>query len=775
MKYLAITQKTAEWLVKESTVANNIIHWLQTKPSLNQIGEGVITYGSVRITSVDNQVLCIWNNDYLMGSGDEKWGVIRLEGDLGLYGKMDRFKSTLDDFIFIVSKRLQGLKVMHPSKLHLSLGDHLHAVSNTSRTDTYHLVFKDIEITIAGGTKLQSLISTGTAPDNRRQRQISQIQDDEQLMEKIVKSANYVPAQSKSKPILDIPFFSKLVVNKVKAVDPIMDIPELQEDHIEEDQRYLTLEYTYEDWIKEGSPLNDLQRTILSSNSLLSRPLRIMGAAGTGKSLLMQLLAIKRLKYAEERGEPVKIIYICHNNEMCTSVTDRFDTLGAIKYIVDENSDQQLKISTLFEYCVETNKDLSEKMIMSTDAYQNKEYQKSIISRYLGETIDEYNKKGVLKQKQYPIISQIIEANAREVFIEVLANEIGVAIKGRIENYYEQQYTESETPLSRLHSVLNVAERQFVYKVFTKYHNEMFVNGHKLDSDDVAISFLQSKKTPIWNLQRQTEGFDFVFVDETQLFNDNERQLFSLITKSNKTHVPIAIALDEAQDLKGGVHRGFASLGIPDLDNQILTNVHRCTPSILNLAFHVIQRTTDLFGSEFPNFTSNTVSLVNEEGIDSVKPLLVVAKEDLATEVLNQVISLRNGNNRKICVVIHSNRHWIKITKKLQSELNGNLVILERRGKVLPVDKPTIALARPESVGGQEFEVVISVGLEEGVVPEKVSYQPLQLAFEQQALREMYLSFTRAKNVLRVVNSKGSSPTDVLQVAISNKLLDVGN
>lgn len=772
MKYLAITQKTAEWLIKESTISNKIIQWLEGQSNLEKVREGVVTYGSVRLTTINNQILCIWNKDYLIGSGDEKWGVIRLEGDLGLYGKMDRFKSTFDDFLFIVNQRLQGLMVTHPSKRHLSLGNHKHSVSNNSRIDTYQVVFKDISISIAGGTKFHSLICTGTAPENRQQRQIAQINDDEQLMEGIIKAANYAPSESKSKPILDVPFFSKLVVNNLKKVGPVLEAPELKEDHIVEDQRYLTLEFNYDDWIKEGSPLNEAQRSILNSNSLLKRPIRVMGAAGTGKSLLMQLLAIKRLKYAEERNESVKIIYLCHNNEMTSSVMDRFDTLGASNYIIDESSEQKLVVCTLFEYCVETNKDLSEKMIMSTDAYQNKEYQKYIISRHLGETIDEYNKKKTLKEEDYPIISQIIEANAREVFIDVLANEIGVAIKGRIENFYEQQYTESETPLSRLHSVLNVKERQFVYKVFTKYHNEMTVKGHKLDSDDVAISFLLTKKTPIWNLQRQTEGFDFVFVDETQLFNDNERQLFSLITKSNKTHVPIAIALDEAQDLKGGVHRGFASLGIPDMDDKVLTNVHRCTSSILNLAFHVIQRTTDLFSSDFPNFTNNSVSLVNEEGVDNVKPVLVTSKDDLASEVITQVNSLRSGNNRKICIVIHSNRYWKKIERKLKSELNGNLVLLEKRGEALPTDKPTIALARPESVGGQEFEVVISVGLEEGVVPERVSYQPLQLAFEQQALREIYLAFTRAKNVLRIVNSKGSSPSPVLQVAIQNKLLN---
>jgi superfamily I DNA/RNA helicase len=773
MKYLAITQKTSEWLVKESIESKNIIDWLKDESNINQIGKGVITYGSLRITVMNNMVLCIWNNDYLLSSGDEKWGVIRLTGSLGLYGDNSRFKKTFEDFIFIVSKRLQGLIVSHPSKLHKSLGNYLHSVSNTSRLDTYNVIFKDVTISLAGSTKLQSLICSGTAPSNFQTKQIAQIEDDESLMEEIVKLANNAPIESKSKPILDVPFFNKLNKKRINKIDPILEAPKLTYDQIEDENRYITFNYTYDEWLKEESPLNEAQRSILNSNPLLSRPLRIMGAAGTGKTLLMQLLAIKRLKSAETQNIPAKIIYLCHNNEMTNTVIDRFIVLGAEKYIINHDSIQSLKVCTLFEYCIETSKELSDRMIMSSDAQQNKEYQKAVISEHLGKTIEEFKNKNLLNDNDYPLLSQIIEANAREVFIDLLANEIGVAIKGRIENYYEQYYTESEIPLSRLHSLLNVKERQFVYSVFSKYHDEIFIKGYKLDSDDVAISFLLSKKTPIWSLQRQYEGFDFIFVDETQLFNDNERQLFSLITKSNETHVPIAIALDEAQDLRGGLHRGFAAIGIPDLDNKMLTNVHRCTTSILNLAFHVIQRTTDLFGTEFPNFTDNTVSIVKEEQSDIIKPFMIVAKEDLATEVLNQIYALRSGNNRKICVVIHSYRYWKKITKKLQKELNGDIILLENRGKAIPEDKPSVTIGRPESVGGQEFDVVICVGLEDGVVPERVTYQPLQLAFEQQALREMYLSFTRAKKILTVINSKGSSPTIALQGAIKNGLLEL--
>jgi hypothetical protein len=61
---------------------------------------------------------------------------------------------------------------------------------------------------------------------------------------------------------------------------------------------------------------------------------------------------------------------------------------------------------------------------------------------------------------------------------------------------------------------------------------------------------------------------------------------------------------------------------------------------------------------------------------------------------------------------------------------------------------------------------VLAVGLEQGVVPPRVvGNDPLAAAVEQQALREMYLSFTRARFRLSIVNSAGSSPNAVLKEA----------
>ena len=96
-----------------------------------------------------------------------------------------------------------------------------------------------------------------------------------------------------------------------------------------------------------------------------------------------------------------------------------------------------------------------------------------------------------------------------------------------------------------------------------------------------------------------------------------------------------------------------------------------------------------------------------------------------------------------------------------------------KRGERVDTQAPIIVISRPEAIGGQEFDAVIAVGLEKGVVPPIVNHHiGLQTALEQQSLREMYLSFTRARYVLIILNSNGSQPTTVLKAAISSGLLE---
>src|SRR5207244_2492923 len=116
-------------------------------------------------------------------------------------------------------------------------------------------------------------------------------------------------------------------------------------------------------------------------------------------------------------------------------------------------------------------------------------------------------------------------------------------------------------------------------------------------------------------------------------------------------------------------------------------------------------------------------------------------------------------------VVCHAERYWEEINNTL-SNCGISYVRLDQRGERLDTARPLVAVARPETIGGQEFDAVVAVGLEQGVVPPRVSSnQALSVALEQQALREMYVSFTRARFRLILVNSHRSAPTAIIAEA----------
>jgi UvrD/REP helicase N-terminal domain len=336
----------------------------------------------------------------------------------------------------------------------------------------------------------------------------------------------------------------------------------------------------------------------LESDIADRQPLRIAGAAGSGKTLLMMLLAIRMLRRAERARQPLRVLYVVHNAAMQAKVWVRFITLGAASYLED-GANQVLEVRTLFEYS-RVVLEVGETAVFDPDAQESKTFQAHVVSDSL---------RRVLKQQSEVVAnSNLLSEVARNeelfaVFVGLTTDEISLAIKGHDLVNDRKTYVGSERRLSRLHGILNRDERNVVFDVFEAYRSQVFENYEMFDTDDLAVSLMARLTTPLWAMQRRKFGYDYVFVDETQLFNENERRLFPLLSRGNTSHVPVVLALDEAQQTRGAVSAGLGLLGFDQLSDEALESVHRSTQSILRLAFFVIQRTTDLFGSDFPDFT----------------------------------------------------------------------------------------------------------------------------------------------------------------------------
>lgn len=776
MKYIGITQKTANWLISHQNYFDAVKADLDKIISNKSLASGVIAIGPLRVSAFEDQLILIWNNDYITGTDFEDWGFLKIQPPLGLLEAQEIISEVIEREIFIINQRLQNLMLPENMK-HRSLGNNFHTCIAGRGEIAWHKSVGWYEDKISNSKgSFHSIVCVGPSGDTGYATITRHITDASNVLSKLIEYSNFTLVKSKTKPVLDIAIFKNIRdsfssenLNKGADLLPVESPPELDKG-VSTETKYSTLTWKYEEWIKESSSLSKIQRFIVESDIILKQPIRIIGAAGTGKSLLMQLLAMRRLTTAKVKNEEVNILYLVHNSEMQNSVWNKFETLGAEEFLLSDLP-QKLTIKTLFEHCCEE-LELEESTIIDKDAYQTKIFQRTIILECIQELFLEF-KNIAIKSDLLSKVSSNPEL--LEVFADLISNEIGVGIKGRDLVSDRKKYIDSEKPHTRLHGVLTKFEREFVFRIFEKYKEKISDTLGMLDADDVAITFLSHLRTPLWEMKRKKVGFDYIFVDETQLFNQNERQLFKFLHKRTSGYVPIVIALDEAQELRGTTSAGFGLLGIEDLKNETLPEVHRCTPTILRLAFFIISRTTDLFGPDFPDFTKSTETVIPENHQLAKHPRIVIRSESpsISKTVLKEIRALRRNNIRQIAVIIHAERYWNDIVEFLKKE-DLPIVIGLKRGEFIIPDKPIVYISKPESIGGQEFGAVICVGLEHGVVPPIVNgHAGLSETLEQQSLREMYLSFTRAKFQLVIINSKHSAPSKMIQLAIDNNLLEV--
>ena len=781
MTYLAITQGTADWLQGKLGLVDAVHDVVVTKGSeLRLLETTEFAEGPVRVAaSPGREVIAIWNTDYLAGSGEETWGFILIDSVGGILGVPDISREVFERCLYIINQRLQKLMI-DGAYIHRSHGNGAHTLlaGRGSKARKYTIAYFEQMI---GGAEAprSSVLCVGPDNDPKFTRITQKAAKEGAKLPRMVTLANVLALSPHSRRAVgqDVlrHFRDALAPYTRTAVDE--DFGTIEVATTAQIDPYRSQGLTYRNWTSPEGPLTDTQRRILDSDVLDRHPLRIVGPGGSGKTLLMQLLAVKLFLSAQINNKPIRILYVVHNSAMQQKVLQKFHLLCGDIAASDVKSDQYIEVTTLSEYA-RTQLDLPFLEVINTDAQEAKQFQFEEVSKAIRVCIEE--RQDLVTQSK--LLTEI-KRNAvlEQVFSVLVMAEISRAIKGQGLEKDQKRYIESEQKLSMLHGALSAGEREFVYEVFTHYHKAVFETHEVLDTDDIAITLLARLRTPLWQLKRKSVGFDYVFVDETQLFNDNERRLLPLLTKDTTAHVPIALALDEAQQLYSQRSAGLATLGIKGITNESLPSIHRSTRAIVKLAFFVVQRCTDLFSADFPDFTKIADEMAPETHPLAVPPRFESAPKGgligTANAVVERIINLRKERVRQVAVICHADQYWEPLREKLRDPDVGRamglpLYVVEERGEKLPWDQPSLTLARPAHIGGQEFDAVILVGLEQGIVPPRVAgNDALASAVEQQALREMYLAITRARFRLIVMLSHRASPTGVLQEAAKAGLI----
>lgn len=770
--YLALTQGMAEWLLPKIGVIEKlqrVIVAVADDPSL--LAGSVFIEGPFRLScNEEGTLMCLWHADYLSGTGDESLGLIKVNGDHSLTSYPNITREALERSIYLTSQRLQGL-LIEGAFMHRKHDDNIHTLLAGRGTEARQLSLGYFDI-IKGSEESATRTLLSIGPGDSFRSLVNCIQQELKELENLNKNANILINENKLGKVISFP----QIVDLENTVKTYFDETGIQNDFLNaqviageksvaSDDVYKTLNYTYDEWLKADSPLTEAQRRVLSSEALDRYPLRILGPGGSGKTLLMQLLSMSKLFSAEALGLDCKIMYIAHSEAMKSKVLQRFELLAGEKFSLVEKN---ITVTTLSEYC-RKKLGLEVDSILDPDATDAKLYQLQQIQ----EALKEEKRAHEPKVAKSTLLSSVYgNSDLQEVFAKLVLAEISIAIKGHGYEQEKRRYVESEKSLSRFHGILSKEEREFVFSIFEWYHSEVFEKYGCLDPDDIALSLYGSIKTPVWRLRRKKEGFDYIFVDEAQLFNENERRLFSLLSNDTKSHIPIALALDEAQSFYGQSNAGLATLGIKDISNQSLDSIRRSTLEIAKLAFFVIQRSTNLFSSDFPDFTC--IESFNSPSKDKRfgKPSIEKESQDspsFGKFILRRVREMRAENIRQIAIICHIESYWSMIELEL-SRADLPFQILRERGEKIKSDQPAIVLCRPAQVGGQEFDAVIIVGLEKGALTVKEN-PALESAIEQQMIRETYLSITRARYKVIFALSKLSVENELIYDAVSAGLI----
>ncbi|MBJ9144282.1 UvrD-helicase domain-containing protein [Citrobacter braakii] len=743
--YLALTQGMAEWLLPKIGVIEklqDVIIGHLKKPDL--LAGRIFVEGPFRLSCTqEGDIICLWHADYLLGTGQESLALIKISGEFSITSIPNIIQESFERSIYLANQRLQGL-LIEGAFMHRKHDGNIHTILAGRGKDArqYSLGYYDM-INGINDSDSRTLLSVG--PGDSFRNLVEYVQSELSNIDILADRANHIISDVKSDPIINDELINKLsfaIRNYIDDTGAVNDFGNSQiiagYKSVANDDVYKTLGLEFDGWMASDSPLTDAQRRVLYSEALDRYPLRILGPGGSGKTLLMQLLALKKASTAFEKRKDCKIMYIVHSDAMRSKVLQRFELLAGKK----QHLLTDIKITTLSEYCREKLQ-LAVDAILDRDAEDAKLFQIQQIKEAMKNEKENHED----KISRSTLLKSVLEnRDLVEIFANLLLAEVSISIKGHGLEQDKRRYVESERNLSRLHGFLSKEEREFVFAIFEWYHREVFETYGSLDPDDLALSLYGSIRTPVWRLRRKTEGFDYIFVDEAQLFNENERRLFSLLSNDIATHVPIALALDEAQSFYGQSNAGLATLGIKDISNHSLDSIRRSTLEIAKLAFFVIQRSTNLFSSDFPDFTAIESFNCPVMSMRFGKPSIEKESPDsrsFGRFILKRVRELRGVNIRQIAVICHIESYWDIIESEL-SKADLPFQVLRERGEKIKVDQPVVVLCRPAQVGGQEFDAVIIVGLERGAMSLKDN-QVLESAIEQQMIRETYLSITRAR------------------------------
>lgn len=526
---------------------------------------------------------------------------------------------------------------------------------------------------------------------------------------------------------------------------------------------------TLEEWYEKR--LTTDQRRFVDCEHMA--PVRLRGAAGTGKTQAVAIKVLRDLYAAEAKGANTRIAVITHSSALAHEV------VRGMFYALDPTAKwEDLKTTslwtgTLYELAQETlqyeRKGLEP---LSLDGRDGRDLQKMLIGDALdGVTRHPRLALSVLKNCTDQLKTRVGNPADRNALIDELANEFACVIEAeniRKNTKEADKYINgSREPWQML--LPTKADRIFALEVHEKYENEL-TQQQLLSMDQMLADFSRYLSTHEWRNLKERKGFDIIFVDEFHYFNRLEVMTFHHLFRSQALEMgkaPLFMAYDLKQSptdtaLTAGGKSGssyfkMAASGKTELVE--FKTVFRSTPQIAAFL-------KDL-DSSFPAL--GLEDEWNTYGAKSAKedgevPALVSYQTNKA--LLNGVIAAAGAEVRshqdggRQVAVLCLNEHLFDIYRQ-SGVIAGKAITLTSRDQMndLRYAKSRCIFSMPEYVAGLQFDVVYLIHADKAELAE----EHYSAGLHRRVVSRCYLGASRAaKKLVIAVSEERGGASEVL-------------
>ena len=518
-------------------------------------------------------------------------------------------------------------------------------------------------------------------------------------------------------------------------------------------------------------------------------PVRLRGAAGTGKTLSLVVKFLRDALASEGSPKQVKLGFLTHSFASVDLVNAIGESLDPKGLLFGAGRNVKLEVRTLYDLAHKNlNFELDQLEPLSLDGREGRRLQAELIAS----TLKDLAGSGIVAAQFAGISPDLKErwdkaaAGTDRRLIAEIMNEFASVLDAEGVRHGDERgerYAKGSYP--RPAWLMNLAtelDRRFILEVHRRYRRQLG-EMNTLSVDQMVGDFNSFLDSNRWDRIRERDGYDALFVDELHLFTSIERQtLHKLIRRisdedGKPKRPPVFMAYDLkqsprdtfAQYSEGDTSLFSASTGLQNSQLVKLERVFRYTPQIaefladLDATFPAI----DVPG-EWDAYSGKA------ELADGAKPELTVYQDEttLFADVFEQaqrIARAETGGGRRVAVLCASDEQFDKYVPVAAGRYRDrHLPITSREpSSDLRHAGKRFIFSMPEYVAGLQFETVFLMHVDAAEAPTDASD-----GVRRRFISNIYLGSSRAEKTLSVAAcmTRGGR-SDILDMAMQRKSL----